>query len=138
VSISASGGYLDVPRLLNTSDVGDEINGDRDLGSPNQRCSPSGPGAVGVGGEPDMPGQNCVLQGNMLIIQESNTEQPDDNARGDMITFDFASKVKTVDAIGLMDIDEVGTNLIMVTYEDESGNKQTKTIDVPVFGENSV
>jgi hypothetical protein len=136
VSISASGGYLDVPRLLNTSDVGDEINGDRDLGSPNQRCSPSGPG-VGVGGEPDMPGQNCVLQGNMLIIQESNAEQPDDNARGDMITFDFASKVKTVDAIGLMDIDEVGTNL-MVTYEDESGNEQTKTIDVSVFGENSV
>jgi hypothetical protein len=68
----------------------------------------------------------------MLNILESNTEQPDDSARGGMITFDFASKVKTVDAIGLMDIDEVGTDL-MVTYEDESGNKQTKTLDVPMF-----
>ena len=40
VSISASGGYLDVPRLLNTSDVGDEINGDRDLGSPTRGARP--------------------------------------------------------------------------------------------------
>jgi hypothetical protein len=136
VSISASGGYRDVPRLFDTSDIGERPNTDPNLGSPNESCSPSGPG-VGDGGKVGKPGENCVPQGNVLIIQESNTEQPDDNERGGMITFDFASMVDTMYAIGLMDIDEEGTT-IMVTYEDESGMEQTKTIDVPVYGGNSV
>jgi hypothetical protein len=102
--LSACGGFGDAPRLFNTSDIGDELIGDSDLGSPNQFCSPSGPG-VGAGGKPDQPGENCVPQGNVLIIQEEDTEQPDDSEDGCCITFDFINKVEYVYEIGLMDID---------------------------------
>jgi len=71
LTLSATGGFLDFPRLFDTSDIGNPNFGDADLGSPNERCTPSGPG-VGEGGEPGEPGENCVPQGNVLIIQEDN------------------------------------------------------------------
>ena len=135
VKLSASGGFSDLPRLFNTSDVGDQELGDPDLGSPNEKCSPPGPG-VGVGGEPGMPGENCVPQGNVLIIQEADTEQPDDNVDGGTITFEFVSTADTVYEIGLMDIDYRSN--IEVVYEDENGDEVTATIKIPLTGDNGV
>ena len=130
--LSASGGFGNVPRIFNTSDVSD----DSDLGSPNQFCDPSGPG-VGVGGEPNQPGKNCVPQGNVLIIQEEDTEQPDANSEGGSITFDFTPKADYVYEIGLMSIDTETT--LTVEYQDKfSDMKVTKDINIPLLGPNSV
>jgi hypothetical protein len=131
VSLSASGGYLDIPRLLNTSSTDVE----NDLGSPNEKCSPPGPG-VGAGGEPNRPGANCVPQGNVLIVQESNTERPDDN-RGGVITFDFAPNAVAVYAIGFMDIDRHPNTTVEVVHQ-PGGLPKTTLIPVPLFGCNSV
>jgi hypothetical protein len=135
LTLSASGGFSDMPRLFNTSDVGDDIVGDPDLGSPNKKCDPSGPG-VGVGGEPGQPGENCVPQGNVLIIQDEDTDQPDDNVDGGTITFDFAETVDFVYDIGLMDVDYEGA--IAVLHKDEDGKDVTTIVDIDLFGDNAV
>ena len=67
-------------RIFDTAQPGG-FNGDTDLGSPNELCSPSGPGE-GAGGAPDSNYANCDPQGMVLIIQESNKAIPDDNAGG--------------------------------------------------------
>jgi hypothetical protein len=55
-------------RIFNTANV---TGGAHGLGAPNQKCdikrNPPFPGQ-GRGGEPGMPGENCVAQGNVLII----------------------------------------------------------------------
>ena len=102
--LSASGGFSKKPCLFNTSDIQDS-----DLGSPNQQCTPPGPG-VGKGGEPDMPGANCKPQHNVLIIQQDDEEQPVANQHGGSLVFTFTEKV-TLNEIGLMDIGKVGTNI---------------------------
>lgn len=63
-------------------------DGDSDLGSPNNMCPGGGPGE-GEGGQPDSGYENCVPQGNVLVIQESNKACPDDTADGGWITFEF-------------------------------------------------
>ena len=44
---------------------------------------------MGVGGEPGQPGENCVPQGNVLIIQDGRTDKPSDNGFGGSIEFCF-------------------------------------------------
>jgi hypothetical protein len=136
LTLWASGGLKNYPRLFNTSDVGSNGNGDPDLGAPNKRCSPPGPGE-GEGGEPDMPGANCEPQGNVLIVQEDNGSpaRPDDSGRGGTITFTFSPLARSVVDIGLMDIDEPGTT-IDVTYVDASGLERTSSFNVTGLGAN--
>ena len=135
--MSASGGFLDYPRLFNTADVGNELYGDSDLGSPNVLCDPSGPG-VGDDGAPGQLGENCSPQGNVLIIQEENdnTFQPDSSDTGGTIVFDFASNVSSIEEIGLMDIDEENCT-ISLAFVTPYGENRT-TIDVIPQGDNSV
>ena len=135
LALSSSGGYGTRPRLFNTADIGNEDYGDPDLGSPNERCDPPGPG-TGEGGEPDMPGANCDFLGNVLIIQEDNdnTDIPDDNVDGGSITFDFIEAAQEVYEIGLLDIDYAAS--ITVVQETAEGMIQ-KTIRVPLMGDNS-
>ena len=40
LALSASGGFLQYPRLFDTSDIGNTDYDDSDLGSPNEKCSP--------------------------------------------------------------------------------------------------
>ena len=122
-----------MPRLFNTSDIGNITYGDPDLGSPNEGCG--GPG-VGIGGAPGMLGENCVPQGNVLIIQESNAfmEQPDDNAFGGTIIFDFTPQAETVYAVGVMDID--GSDSKISVEHGDGSTSEPKTIHG--LGENSV
>ena len=135
LTLSSSGGYGTRPRLFNTSDIGNMYYGDPDLGSPNERCDPPGPG-TGEGGEPDMPGANCDFLGNVLIIQEDNDNKdiPDDNVDGGSITFDFIETAQEVYEIGLLDIDYAAS--ITVVQETAEGTSQ-KTIRVPLMGDNS-
>ena len=99
---STNGGYTPdgQARIYDTSIPGEDL----DLGSPNKKCTPSGPG-VGVGGEPGQPGENCVPQGNVLIIQDGRTDKPSDNGFGGSIEFCFDTPAPEVYSIGLMDID---------------------------------
>jgi hypothetical protein len=85
---------------------------DPDLGSPNRKCTPKGPG-IGVGGRPNASFPNCDPLGNLLIIQNpAVTTAPNDYAKGGCMSFsffDFGSVVK-IDDFGLLDIEE-GANV---------------------------
>ena len=132
LAISASGGNLSVPRLLNSSDVGDNMS----LGSPNEYCYPAGPG-WGVGGEPGMPGENCVPQGNVLIVQEGHPELPKSSDDGGVITFSVTPEADVVYAIGLMNVGESGAT-VTVVHDVEAGSERTSTIVVVGLGDNGV
>ena len=135
LTLSSVGGYGTRPRLFDTAYIGNEDHGDADLGSPNQRCNPSGPGK-GEGGEPDTPGANCDYLGNVLIIQEDNDDLsiPDDNVDGGKIIFNFSREGQTVYDIGLLDVDYKTT--LRVKYRTDNGLKE-KEIYVPLLGDNS-
>lgn len=86
---------------------------DRDLGSPNETCNPPGLGR-GAGGKRGKLGENCVPQGNVLVIQESNIKKVDDSSAGGAIRFDFeASKQYSLLNVGLLDIDDGTLNRIV-------------------------
>lgn len=134
IKLLTSGGLKDIPHLFNTSDVGtDPEFGDRDLGSPNEKCPTPGPGE-GLGGEPFQPGENCVPQGNVLNIQEDNEraeERPNDNRYGSTITMKFSSHV-TVYELGVMDIEQNDSFVEVIS----SGVK--KQINIVGLGDNAL
>ena len=135
LTLSASGGLSNKPRLFDSSHPGTKKFGDPDLGSPNKRCPGGGPG-IGRGGVPDACGANCKPLGNVLIIQEDNyyPDIPDDNVNGGVITFHFDKPLRVTE-IGLLDIDE--KSFIRVETLD-SGKTTTSDITVPMLGDNSV
>lgn len=139
LTLSAAGGYGTIPRLFNSAQPRDENNrgGDPDLGSPNRKCSPAGPG-VGSGGEPGQDTANCEPLGNVLIIQEENDDLdiPDDNRDGGTIAFDFSEDTMYVKEIGFLDTDKPNSTIVVV-YEEDSILKE-KVIDIPRVGNNGV
>jgi hypothetical protein len=104
---------------------------DTDLGSPNEACPFGGPGK-GAGGAPGSLGQNCDPVGNVLIIQDADKLAADANEAGGTITFDFADPVR-FGHIGLMDMDEGGSYIDVVTSEG-----LTHTVNFFGAGDNSV
>jgi len=93
ITVSATGGSDDAMIFDSSNPSG----GDWDLGTPNE--SYGGPGK-GSGG-----GSNDIALGNILIISEDGDSQdPDDNAGGGIIRFDFATEV-IMNSIGILDID---------------------------------
>lgn len=140
VRIQAYGGYTpdSKARIYDSSFYAtNNHNGDPDLGSPNEHCPGGGPGK-GNGGKPTLsngdpnPGANCVEQGNVLIVQESNKAYADDNGSGGQIKFTFRYPV-TLESVGLMDIDEGGGDFIEV--DSEFGYQKHY---VSGFGDNSI
>ena len=103
---------------------------DFDLGTPNQKCPGGGPG-IGIGGEPNQPGENCIPQGNVLIVQEANTNTADDNRYGGEIAFTFDSPTR-VGHLGILDIDEGSSWLEVLTAD-----MKTMRLDFTAFGDNS-
>lgn len=117
-------------------------DGDPDLGAPNGSCPGGGPGH-GPGGQPTRvvngntqtnPYANCDLQGNVLIIQESNKNCPDDSGGGGWIIFDFATPTE-VDFAGLLDVDEGNTPDFKITHADGSIENENNT---PGTGDNGL
>jgi len=106
--------------------------GDLDLGTPNQQYG--GPG-VGNGG-----GSNDVAEGNILVIAEdlvdSNNDglvdDPDDDANGGRIYFDFTDRAVTIETVRMIDIDDNTWRIIL-----ELANGFVQTINVPNAGNNS-
>lgn len=135
LTLSATGGYLNKPRLFDTLHPGTKTHSDLDLCSPNESCG--GPGK-GEGGKPDAVGANCEPLGNVLIIQEpnDNVQIPDDNVDGGVITFRFenAHPVR-VKSIGLHDIDYKS---FLRVKSSKSGKIYSSDIPVPMLGDNSV
>jgi hypothetical protein len=132
LTLSANGGFGSLPRLFNTSSVGN----DPDLGSPNEKCTPSGPGK-GEGGQPGSVGANCQFLGNVLIIQDSNKriKIPDDNVNGGSILFEFETPV-LFESLGLLDMDYA--SFITILTESDSGEmEELPTIDIELLGDNS-
>jgi hypothetical protein len=126
-------------RIFDTTNPGRRKTGDPDLGAPNKRCTPAGPG-IGRGGEPGEPdkkGVNCEPQGNALIIQEDNSRPgvPNDNRNGGTITMDFSTKRRYVYEMGLLDIDDAAT--VDIVYVKGNGVTVKKTRNVPQLGDNS-
>jgi hypothetical protein len=119
-------------RLFNSSQP---TGNDFELGSPNAFCDDDGPG-WGEGGVPGKLGANCIPQGNVLIIQENNTDLtiPDDNAQGGRLIFSFDSPTR-IGHLGLMSMSTVnGTAWIEVLTHDGKNLR----IDFEGLGENSV
>ena len=133
ILISSIGGSETLPRLFDTGSI--DLNGDEDLGSPNEMCDNLGSG-VGAGGEPGEPGENCVPQGNVLIIQEDDEEEPNDREGGGMIIFDFLPGVKVIE-IGLMDI-EGNDSSITVSHLNPSDRERVREVEISGLGDNSV
>ena len=125
ITISASGEGKASLRLFDTGSI--NLNGDEDLGSPNEMCDNLGSG-VGAGGEPGERGENCVPQGNVLIIQEEDEESPNDREDGGMIIFDFQPNVEVFE-IGLMDI-EGNDSSVTVSHLNPNGRERVREIEI--------
>jgi hypothetical protein len=137
LTLSASGGEGTRPRVLDTADPGGETPdacGDADLGSPNEACTPSGPGK-GKEGKPNGNGPNCNPLGNVLIIQEPGESCPDDNVDGGVIEFQFDPPAEYVKNIGLLDVDYA--TVIKISFINEEGEMDETNIVVPILGDNS-
>jgi hypothetical protein len=90
-----------------------------------------------TGGDGDLktPGygaNNTTAQGNILIISEDgDSSDPDDNARGGTIAFDFDNGVN-INSLSFVDIEENGGKVFTT---DANGN--VTTTDIPGVGDNS-
>jgi len=111
--------------------------GDPDLGSPNIDCGGHG---LGSGGRRHIwntntnnPGANCVAQGNILIIQESNKPYADDNLYGGRIVFRFRYNV-TLQQVGFMDIVENSGYYCKITMNDGTVHRH----EIVGYGKNSL
>lgn len=137
VLATMNGGFGNKPRLFDTANPGTTGKGDPDLGAPNYKCPGGGPGK-GQGGKPGTPGENCDKQGLALIIQEKNKFMsiPDDNVDGGIIVMDFIQPGgQYVKELGLLDIDY--NSKIIVEYEVSPGKIASRTIHIPMLGDNS-
>ena len=83
-----------------------------------------------TGGDLDLAASGL---GNVLILSEDgDVTDPDDNAQGGVLTFEWDELVG-VTGIGLLDIDEPGGS---ITFYDEKSNV-IETVDIPELGNNS-
>lgn len=83
-----------------------------------------------TGGDEDLAASDL---GNVLIISEDgDATDPDDDAKGGTLTFEWDELVG-VHQVGLLDIDEPGSS---ITFFDENANV-IETIDIPELGDNS-
>ncbi len=135
------------PSSLIVFDSAGPTGGDVDLGTPNEDFG--GPG-IGVGGRAGQPGQNDRALGKLLVIAEDITDalpadgivdDPDDEAGGGVITFDFDFPV-IVHRVVLVDIDveavhfslENGGSLIGTAMSNDKGDNSLQTLDLSGFG----
>ena len=110
VTISASGGSNEAMIFDSANPTG----GDKDLRTPGYGIN------------------NTTAQGNILIISEDgDSSDPDDNAHGGTITFDFDDAVN-INALSFVDIEENGGKVFTT---DANGNVTTTLI--PGVGDNS-
>ena len=114
---SAYGITVSTSSAANPAMIFDSANptgGDRDLGTPNQDFG--GPG-IGSGGASGAAGENSIAEGNLLIISEDGDQtDPDDNAAGGTLIFEFATPYK-VASVTLIDIESATEDYMIRTYD---------------------
>lgn len=98
-----------------------------------RKCPGGGPG-VGRGGWPGQPGENCVALGNILVIQESDKDAPDDNIGGGVMCFTFDAPTDVI-SVGVMDMSAGGADHVDV---EQLGVPSPSRIDVNGLGNNAV
>lgn len=96
---------------------------DPDLGTPNSQYGGPGQGNAGA--------SNNTALGNLLIVQENASGNPDDNAGGGTLSLAFTSPV-TLNFLNLVDIEE-GSGFVQLTT-----TNGPVTIPIPASGNNSV
>ena len=123
-------------------DSANPTGGDDDLGTPNEDFG--GPG-IGSGGRAGVAGENAVPLGKVLIISEDgDVTDPDDDAKGGTLIFDFAHPVR-VTSVGILDIDEGNAGTVSVFdaggamigsvgMADNLGNNSVQTVAVGASG----
>jgi RHS repeat-associated protein len=113
--------------------------GDSDLGSPHQNFGGPGRGSGGGAGA----GANSQSLRNVLIISEDNdASDPDDNASGGTLIFDFDTTIM-MDEVHLLDIDSSNTHiklyaadgsLISDTYAQNLGDNSFQIVQLNATG----
>lgn len=111
--------------------------GDWDLGTPNSAFG--GPGQGSGGTNPN--GLNNIAEGNLIILAENTNDNnsdglvdnPDDDASGGTITFDFENPM-TLKDITLVDLDDNANNFFKIYFAD---NRPPLVISCPQLGNNS-
>ncbi|MEM7474531.1 MAG: putative Ig domain-containing protein [Planctomycetota bacterium] len=108
---------------------------DYDLGSPNRNFGGPGRGHGGAHG----PGENRQPLSNVLIISEDNNpHDPDDNAAGGTLIFEFDMPVM-MDEVHMLDIDKSGSlirlfgsdgNLMSETSISDLGNNSFQVVEL--------
>ncbi len=135
------------PNSLLIFDSAAPTGGDWDLGAPNNLCG--GPG-IGSGGQPAMPGENCAPLGHLLIVASNVTDtspadglvdQPNDEAGGGVMRFDFTGPVQIMSA-AFLDIDNdehvnitfyFQNNLAGTKYVGGLGNNSYQEVDLTLY-----
>lgn len=85
-----------------------------------------------TGGDKDLASSTL---GNVLIISEDgDSADPDDNAKGGTLMFDWDGTV-SVASLGLLDIEETGGSVTLYSSDDTT---VLATIDIPGLGDNSI
>jgi hypothetical protein len=104
------------------------VDDDPDLGSPNRKCNPKGPGR-GRGGNPGAAFPNCKPLNNLLILQNPTiTDRPNDDPNGGCFAFDFtelfdlSNVLVSIDDIGLLDIEEGATITVRILIQKKKCN----------------
>lgn len=135
------------PNSLVVFDTANPTGNDPDLGSPNNTCG--GPG-VGTGGQVGMPGENCVPQGNILVVAEDIVDtspadglvdDPDDEAGGGIVTLTFDEPV-VIFSIVIMDIDNESLSFNLTengflrgnVNASDLGNNSVQDLDLSPYG----
>ena len=121
-------------------DSANPSGGDLDLGTANEDFG--GPG-VGAGGEAGQPGENNTAFGKVLIISEDgDSSDPDDDASGGTIYFNFDSDVEIV-SLAVLDIEnnvsfvrtyDAADNVLSTTMMLNLGNNSAQTLNINTDG----
>jgi len=117
-------------------DSSNPTGGDSDLGTPNQAYG--GPG-IGNGGT-NPAGRNDQSLGNVIILAENvrdnnndgRVDNPDDDAAGGIIYFDFNQPI-SVEGLDMLDLDDHADNEIIFQFADGT----TQMWECPQIGNNS-
>ncbi len=125
------------PNLAIVFDSANPTGGDPDLGAPNQDFG--GPG-VGNGGAMGAAGENSMALGNLVIIAENATDSdgdglidnPDDEAGGGTLTFDFDTP-RYIVGLDVLDIEQSGSSVRAFS----SAGVLLADVAIPALGDNS-
>ncbi len=124
------------PNAAMVFNTGNPTGGDFDLGTPNEDFG--GPG-IGEGGSANSKFRNDAFRGNVLIVTTNfDSENPNDNARGGTITFDFSlfgpiilHSLSLVDGEELIELTAFANGQIVATASNEpAGDNGFITLDL--------